>query len=280
MRTLKIFGGERLFIDKRSLTALCAVIILLSLPVSMFASYRLDYGYAMILPSFAAVVCGTLLQECVYGKAGKALQIFLSSIKYVLASAWALYCISPMAEELAKRVEAGLYTGNAPITYIVEVGFLILAGLFMVALVLEICAVIRGEKTEKGNFLFIDKIKMSVIYAVVLLSGLLVLKFAYGDLTIREAGSYPLLIVVPSLAVIALVTALQEIIYIFCRNKILHIPLSCLKWGSAIVWFTMAGFIMILDIVGAAIYIGTVILWICLAVQEIISLQRNGANGN
>lgn len=269
----KPFAGERLFIDKRALTVLCAVIILLSLPVSLFASYRLDFGYAMILPSFAVVCLVTLLQEYIHGKANKAVQIILSIIKYGLAAVWAVRCISPMAEELAVRVEAGLYTGNAPVTYIVEAGFTVLAALFMLALALEICAVVRGEKTAKSNFLFIDKVKPLALYAIVLLSGFLVLKYIYNGLTIREAGAYPLLIVVPSLAVIALTTAVQEILYMFCRNKIALCVFSVLKWGAAILWFCFAGFIMILSGAGILVYPGTVILWICLAVREITSIK-------
>lgn len=273
MVTAKIFSGERLFIDKRALTVLCAVIILLSLPVSMFASYRLDFGYAMILPSFAVVCPVTLLQEYIHGKVNKAVQIILSIIKYGLAAVWALHCIEPMSTELAVRVEEGLYTGNAPVTYIVEAGFIVLAALFMLALVLEICAVFRGERTAKSNFLFIDKVKPLALYAIVLLSVFLVLKYIYNGLTIRQAGAYPLLIVVPSLAVIALATALQEILYMFCRNKIAFFVFSVLKWVAAILWFCFAGFIMILSGAGFFVYWGTVILWVWLAGREITLIE-------
>lgn len=249
--------SERLFIDKRALTVLCAVILVFSVPLAMVASYGLWFGCALVLPSFAVVGLGTLLQELLHGKTHKSVQIFISSVKYAVASGWAIYSVFIVAGRLAERVEKFGYPVYLRGYYIAIVGFALLVALFMLALVLEIRAVVRGEKMAKSHFLFIDKPKIMAMYISVMI-------FSSG--CIATGFNSPMLVF---FACVAGVTLVQEIIFRFCPNLIVQRIISAIKWFLTICYLMYLSFLFLVFVtfIGLALIVA-IILGIFTALLE------------
>lgn len=94
------------------------------------------------------------------------------------------------------------------------------------------------DEVKKRQFLFINKIKMVIMYSLILVCGVAII------FILREKHWY--LMAEMSLATLLIVTIVQEILWSFKkRNKALQITLSILKYVAALTLFsfTMASFV-------------------------------------
>ncbi len=245
-------NARHLFIDKPRFIAIYAAAILSAVPLGLLISYVQLHGWALMLPPFAVITLLTFIQERIYKQNPEkgAMQTVITTIKYVLATAWCVFCICGLSIGFLHEETLRFAFENIPYISAALVG--VLAILFVLACIIEIYYIRkRNEEIKRRQFLLIDKPRIIISDLAFIAAITAVTVRTYNGLPINSAGSRAMLICNPSLLTWLGFTILQELLFLRLHRRELHITLSSIKWGLIITWTIIApivygGFLLVL----------------------------------
>ena len=276
-------NATHLFVDKPKFIAVYAVAVLSAVPLGLLISYVCIHGWALMLPPFAVVAALTFIQERIYKKTPQedVIQTVITTIKYVFATAWCVYCICGLS--IGFLHEENLRFAFEYIPYISAALVGVLALLFVLACVIEIYYIRkRSEEIKRRQFLLIDKPRVIISELSFIAAITATETWIYNGLSIDSAGTYPLLICNPMIWAWLGFSIIQELLFLRFGNRNLHIALSSVKWDLILIWLIIATFllgglyILIIIFFGAPL-IAIGILCLCM---ELSVMKKPGAKEN
>ncbi len=279
-------SATHLFIDKPKFIAVYAVAVLSAVPIGLLISYVRIHGWALMLPPFAVVAALTFIQERIYKKTPQEgiIQTVITTIKYVFATAWCVYCICGLS--IGFLHEENLRFAFEYIPYISAALVGVLALLFVLACVIEIYYIRkRSEEIKRRQFLLIDKPRVIISELAFIAALTALVTWIYNGLSISSAGSFPMIICNPAIGTWFTFTVLQELLFLRSENLKLHIALSSVKWGLIMICFIVAAiiggalYILAMFLIGLPIF-GICALCLCMELSVMKKLQAKECEEN